>query len=36
VLAEVTVADKNLKRARALAAAVLRDPPVVVPPGATG
>jgi biotin carboxylase len=35
VLAEVTVADKNLKRARALAAAVLRDPPVVVPLGAT-
>jgi len=35
VLAEVTVADKNLRRARALAAAVLRDPPVVVPPGAT-
>ena len=29
VLAEVTVGAKNLKRARALAAQVLRDPPVV-------
>ena len=36
VLAEVTVAAKNLKRARALAAEALRDPPVVVPLGATG
>jgi len=35
VLVEVTVSAKNLRRARALAAEVLRDPPVVIPIGAT-
>ena len=31
-LAEVYVGARNLRRARSLAAEVLRDPPVVVPP----
>jgi carnosine synthase len=34
VLAEVTVSGRNLRRARSLAAEVLRDPPIVVPLGA--
>src|SRR5262245_14129031 len=35
LLAEVYVGAKNLKRARALSATLLRDPPVVVPLGVT-
>ena len=34
-LAEVYVGTKNLRRARSLAAEVLRDPPIVVPAGTT-
>ena len=32
VLAELTLSGRNLKRARSLAATVLRDPPRVIPP----
>ena len=35
LLAEVYVGAKNLRRARSLAAELLRDPPVVVPPAAS-